>query len=240
MASPTQWTWVWASSGSWWWTGKPGVLQSMGSQRVRHNWATELNWRFMTCFFTVFKYSSSLSTYNKDNGCSFMCVCVCVFEWWWKYHLFEISCFSLCMRKFYSNLEYISLLMERKWPHSKITFPRLSFGRTPTLGWEPLPYSLYWRGCMEEMASCPPRFTLPFHNVDSLREGAEMRGYISHQSPPTPPSSPASEYELVICFSQWTMNRRNACCPCSRMLWLRNWFLPYTGQNDHHQKVYKQ
>ena len=44
MASPTQWTWVWASSGSWWWTGKPGVLQSMGSQRAGHYWATELNW----------------------------------------------------------------------------------------------------------------------------------------------------------------------------------------------------
>ena len=44
MASPTQWTWVWANSGSWWWTGRPGVLQSMGSQRVRHDWATELNW----------------------------------------------------------------------------------------------------------------------------------------------------------------------------------------------------
>ena len=44
MASPTQWTWVWASSGSWWWTGKPGVLQSLGSQRVRHDWVTELNW----------------------------------------------------------------------------------------------------------------------------------------------------------------------------------------------------
>ena len=41
MTSPTQWTWVWASSRSWWWTGKPGMLQSMGSQRVRHNWATE-------------------------------------------------------------------------------------------------------------------------------------------------------------------------------------------------------
>ena len=44
MASPTRWTWVWASSGSWWWTGRPGVLLSMGSQRVRHDWATELNW----------------------------------------------------------------------------------------------------------------------------------------------------------------------------------------------------
>ena len=40
MASPTQWTWVWAGSGRWWRTGKPGVLQSMGSQRVRHDWAT--------------------------------------------------------------------------------------------------------------------------------------------------------------------------------------------------------
>ena len=44
MASPTQWTWVWVDSGSWWWTGRPGVLKFMGSQRVRHNWATEPNW----------------------------------------------------------------------------------------------------------------------------------------------------------------------------------------------------
>ena len=41
MASPTQWTWVWANSGRWWRTGKPGVLQSMGSQRVRRNWVTK-------------------------------------------------------------------------------------------------------------------------------------------------------------------------------------------------------
>ena len=45
MISLMQWTWVWAGSGSWWWTGRPGVLQSMGSQRVRHDWATELNWK---------------------------------------------------------------------------------------------------------------------------------------------------------------------------------------------------
>ena len=42
MSSPTQWTWVWASSRSWWWTRKPGVLQSMGLQRVGHDWMTEL------------------------------------------------------------------------------------------------------------------------------------------------------------------------------------------------------
>ena len=46
MASLTQWTWVWVNSGSWWWTGRPGVLQFMGSQRVRHDSATEPNWFF--------------------------------------------------------------------------------------------------------------------------------------------------------------------------------------------------
>ena len=44
MAPPTQWTWVWVNSGSWWWTGKPGVLRPMGLQRVRRDWGTELNW----------------------------------------------------------------------------------------------------------------------------------------------------------------------------------------------------
>ena len=44
MASLTRWTWVWVNSGSWWWTGRPGMLQFVGSQRVRHDWATELNW----------------------------------------------------------------------------------------------------------------------------------------------------------------------------------------------------
>ena len=44
MASPTWWAWVWVDSGSLWWTGRPGVLWSMGSQRVGHAWATELHW----------------------------------------------------------------------------------------------------------------------------------------------------------------------------------------------------
>ena len=43
-APATQWTWVWVSPGSWWWTGRPGVLQSMALLWVRHDWATELNW----------------------------------------------------------------------------------------------------------------------------------------------------------------------------------------------------
>ena len=44
MASLTQWTWVWVNSGSWWWIGRSGVMRFMGSQRVRYDWATELNW----------------------------------------------------------------------------------------------------------------------------------------------------------------------------------------------------
>ena len=45
MASLTQWKWIWVNSGSWWWTGRPGVLRFTGLQRVGHNWATELNWK---------------------------------------------------------------------------------------------------------------------------------------------------------------------------------------------------
>ena len=55
MASLTQWTWVWVSSGNWWWAGRPGMLQSMGLQIDGHDWVTELNWtekmnRVSLCF----------------------------------------------------------------------------------------------------------------------------------------------------------------------------------------------
>ena len=53
MASPTWWTWVWVSSGSWWWTGKPSV-QSTESQRVRHDWETELSWTELKTWKTKF------------------------------------------------------------------------------------------------------------------------------------------------------------------------------------------
>ena len=53
MASLILWTWVWVSFGSWWWTGKPGVLQSIGSQRVRHDWATEPNWIHVCTYTTI-------------------------------------------------------------------------------------------------------------------------------------------------------------------------------------------
>ena len=51
MASPTRWTWVWVNSGSLWWTGRPGMLAFMGSQRVGHDWETELNWNELKLVF---------------------------------------------------------------------------------------------------------------------------------------------------------------------------------------------
>ena len=71
MASPTQWTWVWVDSWSWWWTGRPGVLLFMGSQRVRYDWATELNWTELKWnettsilgFFFFFRNNFSYMTY---------------------------------------------------------------------------------------------------------------------------------------------------------------------------------
>ena len=51
VASLMRWTWVWVSFRSWWWTGRPGVLQSMGSQRVGHDWANELNWTDRRTFY---------------------------------------------------------------------------------------------------------------------------------------------------------------------------------------------
>ena len=62
MTSPTQWTWVWVNSGSCWWTGRPGMLLFMGSQRVGHDWATELNWT-----------DAALTSHSwKDNKNSFL------------------------------------------------------------------------------------------------------------------------------------------------------------------------
>ena len=59
MALPAQWTWVWVNSGSWWWTGRPGMLQFMGLQRVRHDWVTELNWTH-NCFREVLYFKTAV------------------------------------------------------------------------------------------------------------------------------------------------------------------------------------
>ena len=65
MASLTRWMWVWVNSGSWWWTGRPGILQFMGLQRVRHDWATELNLIASFSFFVQFLLSNKLHLFKK-------------------------------------------------------------------------------------------------------------------------------------------------------------------------------
>ena len=80
MVSPTQWTWDWVNSRSWWWTWRPDMLQSMGSQRVGHNWATELNW---TENEPVPNLLITSNTFIHPSRCHFstylhLCFCTCV------------------------------------------------------------------------------------------------------------------------------------------------------------------
>ena len=134
MASLTRWTWGCASSKSWLWTGKPGLLPSMGSQRVRHNWATELNWIISDVEYLLYAFWPSVCllwrNFYSDLPLSFwlgcLCFwylaawCVCIF--WrlipcWLLHLQIFSpnlrvvfsfclCFPLLCRKFLSLVKY--------------------------------------------------------------------------------------------------------------------------------------
>ena len=74
MASLTQWIWVWVNSGSWWWTGRPGVLRFMGSQRVRHHWAIELNWYYFCnvylYYFKVHTFRDKMAVFTSSKGLS--------------------------------------------------------------------------------------------------------------------------------------------------------------------------
>ena len=98
MASLTQWTWVWASSGRWWRTGKPRVLQSMGLQRVGHNWATERQMSFNCCLSypsaliskpNLYKETIQFATWSLDTKTAI--ISSATFEvlsfWDWTIHL---------------------------------------------------------------------------------------------------------------------------------------------------------
>ena len=78
MASLTQWIWVWASSKSWWWAGKPGMLQSMGSRRVGHDWEIELNWILDYMQDNILlSCGESRFCYIPLKSVIFACLCVC-------------------------------------------------------------------------------------------------------------------------------------------------------------------
>ena len=78
MASLTRWTWVWVNSGSWWWTGRPGLQRLMGLQRVGYKWATELNWFNSFCCNGkcdwFFNFSFCIFIVSRQKGKWFLCI----------------------------------------------------------------------------------------------------------------------------------------------------------------------
>ena len=118
MASPTWWTWVWVGSRNWWWTGKPGVLQSMGSQRIRHDWVIELNSVNISnrnsgstypILFFFFFFNPILFNNNKWNTFSLIWqreTHLSTFSWIWKCYCFVLYSQSVKI-KTKQNIEWI-------------------------------------------------------------------------------------------------------------------------------------
>ena len=96
MASLTWWTWIWVSSGSWWWTGKPGMLQCMGLQRVGHDWAT----------WTELKFRSNVPSFISDNLSSLLLAKSVEIEICHIYRSFQSTNFGIYLVIFCSNLFY--------------------------------------------------------------------------------------------------------------------------------------
>ena len=88
LAWPSQWTWVWASSGNWWWTGKPGVLQSMGFQRVRHDRETEQNRWVIKIFLSFLYFLDELKPSLADSKESVRKCVLCLVYQVWSRHTF--------------------------------------------------------------------------------------------------------------------------------------------------------
>ena len=149
MASPTQWTWVCVDSGSWWWTGRPGVLWFMGLQRVRHDWATELNWTERMCStqFTHDKIHSTLnckfhtSNWLSPNVSLEFCQTLVLYQ-----HMVAIDkCSShihLSIQMLVDIFVDFNKSWRRKWHPTPVFLPGKSHGRRSLVGYSP------W-GCKE-------------------------------------------------------------------------------------------
>ena len=79
MALPTQWMWTWVNSGSWWLTGRPGMLQSIGLQKVWHDWATELNWTEL--INTIYKCPTVLAPFHVSREMALLFVQLLLFAY---------------------------------------------------------------------------------------------------------------------------------------------------------------
>ena len=105
MASATRCTWVWVNSGSWWWTGRPGVLRFVGSQRVGHDWATELKLHANFIYCTEFWMYLS----NRKATLDLIVHLFCDFPWREKYVVIALDIlltnvllhWKVCFQNFY-------------------------------------------------------------------------------------------------------------------------------------------
>ena len=127
MASQTWWRWVWVNSGRWWWTGRPGVLRFMGSQRVGHDWATELNWTEVVSSSTLIDNTKLFSkvvvptcSHPQQMGISLApypcqhCQSVILASLWWFFILCSYFAFSLLMRL--STFSFCDIIVQVSWP----------------------------------------------------------------------------------------------------------------------------
>ena len=135
MASPTQWTWVWVNSWSWWWTGKPGVLQSVGSQRVGHEWATELNWTMLyitspgVLYFitgslyllTTFTHLALTSTHPASSNHQFV-FCLCGFFFFFQIPYIREFIQYLSLSLWFISLNVMPWRFIHSVPNSRISF----------------------------------------------------------------------------------------------------------------------
>ena len=142
MASLTRWTWVWVNSRSWWWTGRPGVLQFMGSQRVRHDWVTELNWTDSVSWWRLsvgwshnMRLLQKLSSFISLEGCvAASCLCShCSSVTYLAVETWEIVAITaLCTSS--SHLSYLIYLRRRQWHPTPILLPGKSHEQRSLVG----------------------------------------------------------------------------------------------------------
>ena len=146
MASPTQWMWVWVDSSSWRWTGRPGVLWFMGSQRVGHDWVTELNW---TDGSSIFSFLRNYQTASLNSILWYSC-CPCTI---WSFSLFlgSHSFPSVSQCGIWTPMSWPCLPPWPHFPHHTVTgnsmIPKDLRFRTSSYFWPPCFYLCYSLPC---------------------------------------------------------------------------------------------
>ena len=137
MASLTRWTWVSVNSGSWWWTGRPGVLQIMGLQRVGHDWVTDLIWSDLISSIISLGRQSFFLIFDMDQGLIFI---IWTFFFFFQNHLLKRLPYFLAKKDLFNNI-CVGLYMD--FPLLSIYMPFsntiLSWGRRQ---WHPTPVLL--------------------------------------------------------------------------------------------------